>query len=208
MAGFIDFLLIFIFLVVPLVGITTQLVPLRLDNVIFRDTAPTFAWQLVAQYALGTFEQRFGYPTGYFYPDEKRSQQGERLLMKEAQPTGAITDGCSMQVGSLGTAGLEAGCGAGCLWFCMIMCIGAPFFAISFLDRFCRLLLRSRVDVRFTTSGPDAIASLRFYGPGGYALRKQYVQAFAKPELPLAVAGPAVQPPATGLGPQPAGSAA
>src|SRR5450756_103531 len=191
MQGFIDFLLIFLFIVVPAVGVSTQVFSMRLPNVSFLDTSPDIAWDLVAQYAQGTFEQRFGYPTGYFYLDKKRSHRGQRLLMRELQPAGAITDGCSTQIGSMGTAGLDAGCGAGCLWLFAVACIGAPFFAVSFLDRFFRLLLRSRVDVQFTGSGRDTVASFSFYGPGGYALRARYVKAFAKPELPLALADPA-----------------
>ncbi|HWG02460.1 MAG TPA: hypothetical protein VG164_11535 [Trebonia sp.] len=190
MNAFLDFLLILIFVVIPAAAICTQVLAMRLPDVTFRDTSPKVTWAIVHDYAMGTFEQRFGYPTGYFFPDDKRSQEGVRLLMREMQPAGAITDGCSMQIGSLGAAGLDDGCGAGCLWFCMIGCIGAPFFAVSFLDRFFRRVLRSRVDVRFALSGTDTIVSFAFYGPGGYVLRRRYAQAFAKPELPESLAMP------------------
>ncbi len=128
MAGFIGFLFIFFFIIVPAAGISTQLIPMRMQDVTFRGTSPAISWEIVGQYAFGTFEQRFGYPTGYFYPDEKLSAKGARLLMKEAQPAGAVTDGCSMQIGSLGAAGLEAGCLGGCLWVWAISLIGLPLF--------------------------------------------------------------------------------
>lgn len=185
MGVLLDILLFLVFIVVPVASLCMQTIPARLDNVTFRDTAPANAWFLVGQYAEGTFEQRFGYPTGYFYVDGKRSNQPERLLMREVQPAGAITDGCAFQIGSVGAGGLvEGGCLEGCLVFMAVGCIGAPFFLVSIMDRFFRLMLRSRVDVRFSQSGPDTIASLAFYGPSGYALRRRYAQAFAPPELP------------------------
>src|SRR5450756_394098 len=131
MQGFIDFLLIFIFIVVPAVGVSTQVFSMRLPNVSFLDTSPDIAWDLVAQYAEGTFEQRFGYPTGYFYLDRKRSHQPSRILMREFQPAGAITDGCSTQLGALSLTGFEGGCATGCLGFFVIAFIGAPFFLVS-----------------------------------------------------------------------------
>jgi hypothetical protein len=190
MGGFIVFLVIFFFVVVPLAGLATRVIPMRLEGVTFRDTASPVAWLLVHQYAIGTFEQRFGYPTGYFNPDDKQSEQGKRLIMREMQPTGAITDGCSASLGAVGAAGADAGM-IGCLWVMMIFTIGSPFFIVSFLDRFCRALLRSKVEVRFTQSGADTIASFSFYGPSGYVLKNRYAQAFARPQLPPTLAPPA-----------------
>lgn len=196
MGGFIVFLVIFFFVVVPLAGLATRVIPMRLEGVTFRDTAGPVAWQLVHQYAIGTFEQRFGYPTGYFNPDDKQSQQGKRLIMREMQPTGAITDGCSASLGAVGAAGADAGM-IGCLWVMMIFTIGSPFFIVSFLDRFCRVLLRSKIEVTFTQSGADTIASFSFYGPSGYVLKNRYAQAFARPQLPptLAPSAPASEEP-------------
>lgn len=187
MGVILDILLILILVVVPIAAVCMQNIPARLADVTFHDTAPDNAWRLVGQYAEGTFEQRFGYPTGYFYVDDKRTKHPERLVMREAQPAGAVTDGCALQVGALGLSGFEDGVAAGCLMFMTVAFIGAPFFIVSALDRFFRFALRSRVDVQFTPSGPDTIASFAFYGPGGYSLRSRYAQAFAKPELPTAL---------------------
>jgi len=209
MDALIDILLILILVVVPIGAVCMQNIPARLADVTFHDTAPDNAWHLVGQYAEGTFEQRFGYPTGYFYIDEKRTKQAERLVMREAQPAGAITDGCALQVGSLGMSGFEEGCGTGCLMFVTVAVIGAPFFIVSLMDRFFRFALRSRVDVQFTRSGPDTLASFAFYGPGGYALRSRYAQAFAKPELPAALTEIPVQLRAQSpAGPDPEGAVA
>ena len=105
-------------------------------------------------------------------------------MIKESQPSGAITDGCSAQLSSVSLSGFEGGCAAGCIGVCLIAFIGAPFFLVSIFDRFFRLMLRSRVDVRLTASGPDTVASFAFYGPGGYSLRRRYAQVFDKPMLP------------------------
>ena len=166
-----------------------QVIPLRLGDVTFRDTDPAHAWMIIGQFAEGTFEQRFGYPTGYFYLDDKRSRRPERLLMREAQPSGAITDGCSLQISSLSLAGFEGGCGPGCMMFFTVAFIGAPFLLVSALDRFFRLILRSRVDVSLAASGPDTVATFAFHGPGGYFLRRRYAQVFEKPVLPVALTG-------------------
>src|SRR5260370_1569241 len=107
-----NFLLILVFIVVPIAALCMQTIPLRLGNVTFHDTDLEHAWLIVAQYAQGTFEQRFGYPTGYFFLEEKRSRRPHRILMREAQPAGAVTDGCSLQIGQLARAGLEGGCRA------------------------------------------------------------------------------------------------
>jgi hypothetical protein len=183
-----DILVFLVLIVVPVAGLSTQLIPLRLGEVTFRDTNPAIAWMLVAQYAQGTFEQRFGYPTGYFYVDDKRSQEPARVLMREAQPAGAVTDGCSAQLTAASLSGFEGGCAAGCMTVFVVGFIGAPFFLISTFDRFFRLLLRSRVDVRLAASGSDTHASFAFYGPGGYSLRRRYAQVFEKPALPAALA--------------------
>jgi hypothetical protein len=196
-----NLLLILVFIVVPIAALCMQTIPLRLGNVTFHDTDLEHAWLIVAQYARGTFEQRFGYPTGYFYIEEKRSRRPDRILMREAQPVGAVTDGCSLQIGQLGLAGFEGGCGAGCLWFFAVAFIGAPFWLVSMFDRFFRFMLRSRVDVQLQAAGPDAVASFAFYGPGGYSLRRRYAQVFEKPALPVALtmdpAAPATPGPAT-----------
>jgi hypothetical protein len=188
LAALLDVLLFIAFIAVPGAALCMQAIPLRLANVTFHDTDAAHAWMLVGQYAEGTFEQRFGYPTGYFYLDQKRSQQPARLLMREAQPAGAITDGCSMQLSAAGLSGFGEGCGAGCMTFFVVAIIGAPFFLVSALDRFFRLILRSRVDVRLEKSGRDAVASFAFYGPGGYSLRRRYAQVFEKPTLPATLA--------------------
>jgi hypothetical protein len=171
-----------------------QVIPRRLGDVTFRDTDPAHAWMIIGQYAQGTFEQRFGYPTGYFYVDQDRSRRPDRLLMREAQPSGAITDGCSVQISSLSLSGFEEGCGAGCLMFFTVIFIGAPFLIVSALDRFFRLILRSRVDVSLAASGPDTIATFAFHGPGGYFLRRRYAQVFEKPALPAGLSGEAALP--------------
>jgi hypothetical protein len=181
---FLDFLFFLVFVALPLASVCTQVIPMRLENIRFRDTEITYAWPLVAQYAQGTFEQRFGYPTGYFYVDQDRSARPSRILVREAQPAGAITDGCSMQLGAMSLSGFEGGCLSGCLGIFVIATIGAPFFLVSIWDRVFRLVLRSRVDVRLEKAGADVIASFSFYGPGGYSLRRRYAQVFEKPALP------------------------
>ena len=189
-----NLLLILVFIVVPIAALCMQTIPLRLGNVVFHDTDLEHAWLIVAQYARGTFEQRFGYPTGYFYIEDKRSQSPHRILMREAQPVGAVTDGCSMQIGQLGLACFDGGCGAGCLWFAAIAFIGAPFWLVSIFDRFFRFMLRSRVDVQLATAGADSVASFAFYGPGGYSLRRRYAQVFEKPMLPATLAPAPARP--------------
>jgi hypothetical protein len=177
-------LMVLVFIVIPAGALCMQTIPTRLNGVTFNDTKPDYAWQLVARYAEGTFEQRFGYPTGYFYVDEKRSKQPTRVLLKEFQPSGAITDGCSAELSSMSLSGFEGGCAAGCMGVFVIACIGAPFFLVSAFDRFFRFMLRSRVEVQLGASGPDTVASFAFYGPGGYSLRSRYAQVFERPMLP------------------------
>ena len=191
-----DILLVLVFIILPVAALCMQTIPARLGGVTFRDTKPDYAWTLVAQYAEGTFEQRFGYPTGYFYVDGKGSNQPTRVLLKEFQPSGAITDGCSAQLGSVSLSGFDGGCAAGCIGVCLIAFIGAPFFLVSIFDRFFRLMLRSRVDVQLTASGADTVAAFAFYGPGGYSLRRRYAQVFEKPVLPTMLSD--VTPPTGG----------
>ncbi|MGH3187304.1 MAG: hypothetical protein ACRDPY_22825 [Streptosporangiaceae bacterium] len=198
-----DILLLLVFVAVPVAALCMQTIPMRLTGVTFHDTDLPHAWDLVGAYAEGTFEQRFGYPTGYFAVDMKRTQRPSRILMREIQPAGAVTDGCSMQLGAVSLSGLDEGCGAGCLMFCLVAVIAAPFWGISFLDRFFRFMLRSRVDVQLQAAGPDAVASFAFYGPGGYSLRRRYAQVFARPELPAELSiEPAAAPAAVPAAPE------
>lgn len=191
---FISILIVIFLIAVPILAVCTQSIPLRLNGITFRDTDADHSFGLIMQYAAGTFEQRFGYPTGYFYIDGKRSQQPTRLLIREAQPSGAVTDGCSAQLGSVSLSGMDGGCGPGCIMFFIVATIGAPFFLVSMFDRFYRLILRSRVDVRLQESGPDTVASFAFYGPSGYSMRRRYAQVFEKPTLPAKIANPPVAP--------------
>src|SRR5215472_154926 len=192
---FFNFLLILVFIVLPIGAICTQVIPMRLGEVVFHDTDMEHAFDLIVQYAQGTFEQRFGYPTGYFYVDEKRSPEPARILVREAQPAGAITDGCSMELSAMSLSGFEGGCASGCIGAMAIGCIGAPFFLVSAFDRFFRLVLRSRVDIQLQEAGRDTVAQFAFYGLGGYSLRRRYAQVFEKPALPAALA-PSIMPPA------------
>lgn len=201
MAVLLDILLFLVFVAVPIAALCMQTMPLRIGDVRFRDTDPAHAWGLVADYAEGTFEQRFGYPTGYFYVDGKRSERPARIVMKEVQPAGAVTDGCAAELSTASLSGFEGGCLSGCMTIFVVGFIGAPFFLVSVFDRFFRFMLRSRVDIRLQASGADTIATFAFYGPGGYSLRSRYAQAFAKPVLPATVAisaAPATAPAAAG----------
>jgi hypothetical protein len=195
-----DILLFLAFVALPVAALCMQTIPMRLTGVTFHDTDLPHAWELVIAYAEGTFEQRFGYPTGYFAVEEKRTQRPTRVLMRELQPAGAVTDGCSMQLGAFSLSGLDEGCGAGCLMFCLVAAIAAPFWGISILDRFFRFMLRSRVDVQLQAAGPDSVASFAFYGPGGYSLRRRYAQVFAKPALPPELSAEPAAAPIAGPG--------
>jgi hypothetical protein len=178
-------LAVVVFLVLPAVALTAKIVPAKLSAVRFSETDPTHAWALVAQFAEGTCEQRFGYPSGYFSIDSKRTEQGRRLVMQENQPSGAVTDGCAFSMGSMSFAGFDEGFGVGCMMFFVVAICAAPFIAVSAADRFFRNVLRSRIDVAVRAEGPDALVDFRFFGPGGYAMRNRYARAFAPPELPL-----------------------
>lgn len=184
MAGFFAFLAIVFFVVVPVAALGVKFWPMRLEDVVFRDTDPNHAWFLVAQYAEGTFEQRFGYPSGYFALDEKRSIQPARVLVKEAQPAGSVTDGAAVNLGALSTSGFEEGFGPGCLMFVAVTFIAAPFILISVLDRVYRFLFRSRVDAAIIQEGRDCRVRFSFFGPSGYSMRSRYELAFATPVLP------------------------
>src|ERR1700685_771386 len=61
-----DILLFLAFVALPVAALCMQTIPMRLTGVTFHDTDLPHAWELVIAYAEGTFEQRFGYPTGYF----------------------------------------------------------------------------------------------------------------------------------------------
>ena len=52
MGVLLDIVLFLLFIVVPVAAICTQVIPLRLDGVTFRDTDLAHAWVLVAQYAV------------------------------------------------------------------------------------------------------------------------------------------------------------
>lgn len=126
--------------------------------------------------------------------NEKKSVEGARVVMNEAQPSGSVTDGCAVGAASLGAVGFDEGLGAGCISMMFALLVAGPFILISAADRFFRRLFRSRVDVRFTVDHSDTIASFAFYGPGGYVLSQRYAEVFATPLLPEAVFPPASGP--------------
>lgn len=175
---------VLVFLVLPAVALSAKFFPARVSDVRFSSTDPTHAWAIVAQFAEGTCEQRFGYPSGYFSIDSKQADDGKRLVMRENQPAGAVTDGCAFSMGAMSFAGFEEGLGVGCMMFFVVAICAAPFIAVSAADRLFRTVLRSRIDVVVRADGEDALVDFRFFGPGGYAMRNRYARAFAPPELP------------------------
>lgn len=174
---------------VAVVGFVCSKVPRKLEPVTFRDTAPQHAGVLVAQFAEGTFENRFGFPTGFFHVDEKKTKEPERYVFKEAQPIGTVTDGCAVNIGSMGAAGLGEGL-YGCLWMLVVGCMAAPFVLISTVDRLYRAMMRSRVQIDVRKAGADCVVTVAFYGISGYLLLSRYALAFATPKLPEGLAAP------------------
>lgn len=203
-------LAVFTFLVLPAVALSAKFIPARLSGVRFSETDPSHAWALVAQFAEGTCEQRFGYPSGYFSIDSKRAEQGKRLVMQENQPAGAVTDGCAFSMGAMSFSGFEEGLGVGCMMFFVVAVCAAPFIAVSAADRFFRIVLRSRIDVAVRADGNDALVDFRFFGPGGYAMRNRYARALAPPELPpqFTLVHPEATPTAAGAPSEATGEAA
>lgn len=174
-------------LVVAIAGFGCRVVARRIEPVTFRDTSPDYAGVLVAQFAEGTFENRFGFPTGFYHLDDKRTSRPERFVYVEAQPQGSITDGCAMNIGAAGSAGLGEGV-AGCVWFVGACIVAAPFVVVSVVDRLYRTLMRSRIQIDVKADGADSTVSLAFYGISGYLLMARYRAAFAPPELPEGLA--------------------
>jgi hypothetical protein len=175
--------IVFIGAAVALGGLVCRLVARPLDDITFHDTAPDHAGFLVAQFAEGTYENRFGFPTGFFAIDEKKTDPPNRYLFVEAQPMGSVTDGCAAHIGAFGASGIGEG-GAGCLMVLVSAMMAAPFVAISFVDRLYRSMMRSKIQIDVRASGTDSIVSIAFYGIVGYLLRSRYAAAFAAPTLP------------------------
>ena len=180
-------LIIIIPLIVVVVGLVMRVVPLRIGDIRFRDTDKDHAATIALSYAEGTYENRLGYPTGFYVYDEKSSRMPDRIVLKEAQPMGTVTDGCAVGAASMGAIGFEDGCGAGCVTTIFATIIAMPFVIVSFLDRMYRAALRSKVTFELRSDGADTVATLSLAGAGAYLMKSRYEKVFNLPELPESV---------------------
>lgn len=195
-------LAILVFVLVPLAtivvlvaGVGLRIFPSRIEAIRFQDVSPAYVYGLLGSYSDGTYDGRFGYPSGFFSHNEKKSAPGQRLVFDEAQPSGAVSDGCAAGItaGGIG-AGADIGGFVGFFIAWLGFMVALPFIIVSFLDRVYRKMLRSRVDVRLTKDGTDVVATFAFHGISGYFVKAKYTRAFAPPALPLTVFGPPAGP--------------
>lgn len=180
-------LIIIIPLVVVTVGVGMRMFPRKIGDVRFRDTDVTYAAGIALDYAEGTYENRLGYPTGFYVFDENKSQMPQRIVLREAQPMGTVTDGCAYEASSIGAVGFDEGLGTGCITSLIAAAIATPFWIVSTLDRLYRNLLRSKVTFEFRADGADAVATLSLSGVGAYLMKPRYEKVFNPPELPESV---------------------
>lgn len=166
------------------VGIALRIRPAQLGGVEFRETSVEHARFLVSQYAAGTMDGRFGYPSGFFAVNDKKSVDPNVVVLQEAHPSGAVSDGCAASVTAMMPGSFEAGCLGGAFMVAFLGVIASPFYAVSIFDRLCRSLLRSKVVVRLRTTDGNTAATFSFHGISGYLVMPKYRKAFAAPALP------------------------
>ncbi len=180
--------------VVLITGLVMRMVPRRLEAVRFEDTTQEHAAMIVLSYAEGTYENRVGYPTGFYVFDEKSSSLPAKVVLKEAQPNGTVTDGCALGTSAIGAVGFEEGCGTGCVTMMIAGIVAAPFYIISGLDRLYRTSLRSKVVVDLRPVDGDTIATVSLHGIGAFLMKERYQNVLHLPELPERLRAPLPAP--------------
>lgn len=187
-------LIVYLGILVAAIGLCCRFIPMTVDNVRFRDTDEAYAAHQIGQFAEGTYENRFGFPTGFFHLRDDKSQMPRRMVFQEAQPTGSVTDGCAVGIGSFGALGFDEGCLIGMAWLFVTAIVALPFIIVSAVDRLYRKAMQSKVTIDLRSAGGDSVATMKFYGISGYLTKTRYEKAFRPPALPVDLADPIVVP--------------
>jgi hypothetical protein len=178
------YLILFCLSAVLVVGLVLLFVPAKVGDVRLAGVSPDHAYDLIAVFSNGTYDSRFGYPSGFFSLNERKSRPGQHLVYSEMQPSAAASDGCAREAGSLAFAGTGSG-PLGCVMtFIAVSFIAGPFMIASFADRVCRNTLKSQISVSLAADGVDTVASFAFRGVSAYFVKDKFIRAFAEPVLP------------------------
>lgn len=160
--------------------ITVPMKPVRLEQVGVEQ-----AYDEIDQFLFGLYEGRFGFPSGFFMTNDKKSRPGQKLVHDEwvlkgtvlARVTRAVSAFCANTFAGVGI--LVALLLLACFWLYLGIWMWLAEQAAKFL-------LRSRITAVITPlpDSPGCEVRFRTRGPCALLLRGRIARAFQTPTLP------------------------
>lgn len=155
---------------------------------IFAEVTPPHASGIVVSFLEGVSETKFGFPSGVFRINDKKSQADSCLTVRETQPGYSVTDGCAA-ASTVAGAGILAdadGCVEVLLGLVVVACITVPIWTLNLTEKAFRTLLESevRADLEPITDPDGTLVTIRLRGISAILLRSAYREALADPKLP------------------------
>ena len=154
---------------------------------LFAEVTLPHATSIVCSFLEGVSETKFGFPSGVFRVEERKTTVG-RVTVTEMQPPYSVTDGCAAAGGSLG---MEMISGAdGCIEvliaiFLLVVVLG-PILILNVTEKIFRKLLQSevRADLEEVTDPDGTLVTVRLRGVSAIFMKSAYQEALADPQLP------------------------
>jgi hypothetical protein len=200
--GVISFVAILVLVLVALafaIGMLARGWPLRMDDITLRGIDVERARDVVAMYLENVHDTRFGFPTGVFRIDERRSTP-TKLVAREVNFGGGtgfriVRFGILIPM-ELVAATADAGCFAAMAAFfigCFFVGIFIlPIFCVAVVEFILRLLMRSEITTELEPVSADHDACrVRFTlrGLSAFGVRRELQQGLTRPVLPVAYGG-------------------
>jgi hypothetical protein len=202
---FILYLILFALTLAFVGGLVLRVWTFSLPPVLFAEVSPPYAAGIVSSFLEGVSETRFGFPSGVFRINPRKTIADSRITAAEMQPNYSVTDGCAAASTSAG-AGVISGAD-GCVEILIAIFIFAfilgPIFALNLTEKMFRKLLESevRADLEPVSNPDGTMVTIRLRGVNALLMRSAYQQALSQPTLPedIAIAS-GVQAPAAATG--------
>jgi hypothetical protein len=167
-------------------GLVFRVAQRNLPPVLMRKVSPEAASRLVTEFIAGSYDDRFGYPSGYF---EIQSADGHQIVAQEFVARGShFTDILKgMFVAVLGV-GEIFGCIGGLIALVVAAFLAPVFIYAALAETLLKYLLRSRIVSSLQPSPDGTMVSFTLRGPVALLIGLRLERAFHAPVLPSRVA--------------------
>jgi hypothetical protein len=187
-------------------GVIFRIWQRNLPPVLMRKVSPEAASRLVTEFIAGSYDGRFGYPSGCF---EIESSDGHQIVAQEFVARGShFTDILKAMFVAVLSVGEIFGCIGGLIALVLAAFLSPLLLYAALAETLLKYLLRSRIVSSLRSSPDGTMVSFTLRGPVALLIGLRLERAFHAPVLPSRVAALAGVPLSDGAVSVPGGAAA